>query len=99
MLDSYSQNVAIELFDFLSIQGFGSQIPWGCARSIFQGSQGLKLFFLGGQDKFSRGVMLVRASRGTFSRGLFLENWFPKGDFWKKNGIAHCRPSLFNVTN
>ena len=59
----------IGLFHFLSIKGCGRQIPWGSARGIFQGSQGLKLFFLGGKDKFSRGVILVRASQGKFSRG------------------------------
>ena len=60
----------IGLFNFLSIQGCGRQIPWGCARSVFQRSQILKLPFLGGQDKFSRGMMMVRASWVKFSRGV-----------------------------
>ena len=41
----------------------------GSARGIFQGSQGLKLFFLGGKDKFSRGVIQIRASQGKSQRG------------------------------
>ena len=60
----------IGLFHLLSIQGCGRQIPWACARSVFQGSQRLKLSFLGGQDKFSRGAMTVRASWGKFSGGV-----------------------------
>ena len=58
------------LFHFLSIQGCGRQIPWGSCQRHFPRSQGLKLFFLGGKDKFSRGVILVRASQGKFSRGV-----------------------------
>ena len=58
------------LFQFLSMQGCGRQIPWGCARRIFQKSQGIKLSFLRGQDKFSRGVILVRAGQGKFYRGV-----------------------------
>ena len=50
------------LFHFLPIQGYGREIPWGCARNIFQGSQGLKLSFQGGQGKFSRGIIPVKTS-------------------------------------
>ena len=34
--------------------------------------------------------MTVRASRGKFSRGSHLENWFPEGDFW-------CHPPGISV--
>ena len=56
------------IFNFLSIHRRGRQIPWGFARGIFQGSQGLKFSFLGGQDKFSRLVIPVRSSQGMFRR-------------------------------
>ena len=57
------------LFHFLPIKGYGREIPWGCARNIFQGSQGLKL---------SRGV---RASfpEGSYQLGQALQ-W---GHTWK----------------
>ena len=51
----------------------------GCARNILQGSQGLKLSFQGGQGKFSRGIIQVRASLPV---GSYLENCFPMGHFW-----------------
>ena len=64
----------------------------GCARSIFQGNQRLNLSFLGGQDKFSRGVMTVRASLGKFSRGVIpIKLFFFKGDFW-------CHPLEFLIS-
>ena len=46
-----------------------SKLPGGL-RSIFQGSQGLKLSFLRGQDKFSREFILVRAGQDKFFRGI-----------------------------
>ena len=47
---------------FLSVQGYGREILWGCARNILQGSQGLKSSFQGGQGKSSRGVIPIRTS-------------------------------------
>ena len=35
-----------------------------------------------------RGVMMVTAIRVSFPKGSYLENWFPKGDFW-------CHPMEF----
>ena len=52
----------------------------GVRQKRFQGSQRLKLPFLGGLDKFSRAVLTVRASQGggvSFPKGSYLENWFP----------------------
>ena len=46
-----------------------SKFPGG-VRSIFHGSQGLKLSFLRGQDKFSKEFIPVRASQDKFFRGI-----------------------------
>ena len=66
-------------FHFLPIQEYGREIPRRCVGNIFQGSQGLKLFFQGGQGKFSRGIIQVRACLPV---GSYLENCFPMGHFW-----------------
>ena len=47
---------------FFPMQEYGREILWGCARNIFQGSQGLKLSFQRGQGMFSRGVIPDRIS-------------------------------------
>ena len=60
----------VGLILFLIHAGVWEANSLGCTRSIFQGGQRLKLPFLGGQDKFSRGVMMVRASWGKFSGGV-----------------------------
>ena len=78
--DFSGSHVTNGLFHFLSIQRCGRKIPWGCARNIFQGSQGLKLSFQGDQGKFSRGVIPVRTS---LLVGSNFKNWFPKGFFWQ----------------
>ena len=78
------------LFHFLSIQQCERQIPWGCARSIFQGgTSGTKLSFRGGQDKFSRGVI---------PRKLVAQGWFlvlPPGipvSSGPKMNLENCLP-------
>ena len=42
----------------------------GVCQKHFQRESGTKVVFLGGQDKFSRGVIPVRACQGKFSRGF-----------------------------
>ena len=42
--------IIIGLFHFLPRQGYGSELPWGSDRNIFQGSQGLNPLSL---DSFS----------------------------------------------
>ena len=38
------------------------EVPWRCTRNIFKGSQGVKLYFQGGQGKFAKGVIPVKTS-------------------------------------
>ena len=49
----------------------------GVRQKRFQGSQRLKLPFLGGLDKFSRAVLTVRASRGGGGGGKFSKGVIP----------------------
>ena len=78
-----------------SIQGYGREIPWGCARNIFQESQRLKLSFQGGQGKFSRGIIPVRV-RISLLVGSYLENCFPMGRFWHHPSNSSPKVNLEN---
>ena len=56
------------------------KFPWGAPNAFSKGAR-LKLPFLGGQVKFSRGVMMVRLIGVSFPEGSYLENCFFTGDF------------------
>ena len=62
---------------FKPYRGVEGKFPGGSARSIFQGSQRLKLLFLGGSGQvFQKGDDTVMASRGKFSRGVIHRKLF-----------------------
>ena len=100
------QSVGLFHSMFYLDRGMEGKFPGGVPETFFQGSQGLKLYFQGGQGKLSKGVIPVKTSlpgdhtqKIGFLRAIFgiatpLGISGPKVS--KENCLAHSKPKCYN---